>query len=126
MRRATCPLLVTIAYVLTAAATATALQRVKAAVAASTPSQTSTSNGSPNNSSYAIKSKQQLNSHQMQRTHSTEMQQLRNNTCSIYSSRFRIFKAKSRFRTAVISLIAISRIKYVHLVPFYPILMMHL
>ena len=33
------------------------------------------------------------------------------NNTSIYSSRFKIFKAKSRFRTAVICLISISRIK---------------
>ncbi len=31
---------------------------------------------------------------------------------SFYSTRFRIFKAKSRFRTGVICVIAISRIKY--------------
>lgn len=73
----------------------------------------SSSNGSPNNS-YAVKNKQSEYFNNIQRNHhSTEILQLRNNTCSIYSSRFRIFKAKSRFRTAVISLIAISRIKYV-------------
>ena len=35
------------------------------------------------------------------------------NSKSIYSSRFRLFKPKSRFKTGVICIIAISRIKYV-------------
>jgi hypothetical protein len=34
------------------------------------------------------------------------------NNCSIYSNRFILHKAKSRFRTGVICIIAISRIKY--------------
>ena len=36
---------------------------------------------------------------------------MRNLNCSIYSNRFLIRKAKSRFRTGVICIIAVSRIK---------------
>lgn len=36
---------------------------------------------------------------------------MRNLNCSIYSNRFLLRKAKSRFRTCVICIIAVSRIK---------------
>ncbi len=75
----------------------------------------SPSNNQKNRSSYGYRNNNNNNNN-----HTTNNSQIATrgprdvhmkNGTSIYSSRFRVFRAKSRFRTAVISVIAISRIK---------------